>query len=50
MIEAIAMLGGLPELPTCSSLEPLMPEDGIDVDEDDEVNLDPSTIKRPLDY
>jgi hypothetical protein len=50
LIETIAMLGGLPELPTCSSFEPLMPEDGIDVDEDDEVNLDPSTIKRPLDY
>jgi len=46
LIEAIAILGGLPELPTCSSLEPLMPEDGIDVDQDDEVNLDPTTIKR----
>ena len=41
------MLGGLPELPTRSSFGPLMPEDGIDVDEDDEVNLDPNTIKRP---
>jgi hypothetical protein len=47
LIEAIAMLGGLPELPTRSSFGPLMPEDGIDVDEDDEVNLDPNTIKRP---
>ena len=50
LIEAIAMLGGLPELPTRSSFEPLLPEDGIDVDEDDEVNLDPTTIKRPLNY
>lgn len=50
LIEAIAMLGSLPELPTRNSFEPLMPEGDIDVDEDDEVNLDPTTIKRPLDY
>lgn len=31
-----------------SSFPPLQPERGIDVDEDDEVNLDPTSIKRPL--
>ncbi len=49
LAEAVAMLGELPELPTSDSFEPLMPEDSnLDVDEDDDVMLDPNEIERPL--
>ena len=45
--EAVAMLGDLPELPTRKSFERLVPEN-FDLDEDDEVMLDPDEIERPL--
>ncbi|BAZ31700.1 hypothetical protein NIES4074_41730 [Cylindrospermum sp. NIES-4074] len=47
LIETITMLGTLPELPTRDSFEPLTPE-GLEVDLDDEVNLNPDQIERPL--
>lgn len=47
LIETITMLGTLPELPTRDSFEPLMPE-GLEIDLDDEVNLNPDHIERPL--
>jgi hypothetical protein len=48
LMKTVTMLGSLPELPTRNSFESLMPE-GIDVDLDDEVNLDPTQIESPLD-
>lgn len=48
LVETVTMLGSLPELPTCDSFEPLLPED-LDLDPDDEVELDPNQIERPLD-
>ncbi|MEC4819131.1 MAG: hypothetical protein SAK29_38535 [Scytonema sp. PMC 1069.18] len=49
LLEAVTMLGTLPELPTCDRFEPLLPED-TDADiEDDEVDLDPDSVTRPLD-
>ncbi|MBD2386691.1 hypothetical protein [Cylindrospermum sp. FACHB-282] len=47
LMETITMLGSIPELPTRDSFEPLMPE-GLEVDLDDEVNLNPDEIERPL--
>lgn len=47
LAEAVAMLGELSELPTRDSFEPLMPENG-NLDDDDEVMLDPNDIERPL--
>jgi hypothetical protein len=47
LAEAVAMLGDLPELPTRNSFERLVPEN-FDLDEDDEVMLDPDEIERPL--
>ena len=47
LAEAVAMLGELPELPTRDSFEPLIPEDA-NLDEDDDVMLDPHEIERPL--
>jgi hypothetical protein len=47
LAEAVAMLGELPELPTRDSFEPLIPEDP-NLDEDDDVMLDPHQIERPL--
>ena len=47
LAEAVAMLGELPELPTRDSFEPLMPEDS-NLDDDDDVMLDPNEIERPL--
>lgn len=44
---SVTMLGDLPELPTRSSFDPLLPE-GSDVEPDDEVTLDPDNIERPL--
>lgn len=48
LAEIVTMLGSLPELPTRDSFDPLLPE-GIEVDPDDEVNLDPAQVERPLD-
>jgi hypothetical protein len=47
LAQAVAMLGDLPELPTRKSFERLVPEN-FDLDEDDEVMLDPDEIERPL--
>ncbi|HLP90958.1 MAG TPA: hypothetical protein VK184_20535 [Nostocaceae cyanobacterium] len=47
LMETITMLGSLPELPTRDNFEPLTPE-GFEIDEDDEFELDPSKIERPL--
>jgi hypothetical protein len=43
-----SLLSGRISIPFRSHFEPLTPEEGIEIDEDDEVNLDPTTIKRPL--
>ncbi len=48
LAETVTMLGSLPELPTRESFDPLLPE-GLEVDPDDEVDLDPAQIKRPFD-
>ena len=47
LAEAVAMLGELPELPTRETFEPLSPETS-DIDENDEVILDPNEIERPF--
>lgn len=47
LAEAVAMMGSLPELPTRDSFDRLVPE-GLDVEEDDEVLLDPDEIERPF--
>ncbi len=47
LAEAVAMLGDLPELPTRNKFDRLVPEN-FDLDEDDEVILDPDEIDRPL--
>jgi hypothetical protein len=43
-----SLLSGQISAPVRSSFEPLIPEEGIEIDQDDEVNLDPATIRRPL--
>jgi len=48
LIEAVATLGTLPELPTRDRFEPLIPE-SLDADIDDEVDVDPDLVARPLD-
>ena len=47
LLEVVTMLGNLPELPTREGFPPLSPE-GLDVERDDEVTLDPNQIERPL--
>lgn len=47
LAEALATLEDLPELPTRNSFDRLVPEN-FDLDEDDEVMLDPDEIERPL--
>ncbi|MDJ0736207.1 MAG: hypothetical protein QNJ47_19450 [Nostocaceae cyanobacterium] len=47
LAEAVAMLGTLPELPTRDSFDSLLPE-GLDLEPDDEVILDPDEIERPF--
>lgn len=47
LLETVMMLGSLPELPTRTGFDHLSPE-GLDVDPDDEVTLDPDQIKRPI--
>ncbi len=48
LVNAVTMLGSLPDLPTRDHFEPLLPESANE-DTDDEVELDPSKIERPLD-
>lgn len=48
LADAVTMMGSLPELPTRDNFDPLLPE-GIEVEPDDEVDLDPAEIERPLD-
>jgi len=48
LVEAVMMLGSLPELPTRDRFESPVPEN-IDVDPEDEVILDPGKIERPYD-
>jgi hypothetical protein len=47
LAEAVALLGNLPELPTRDSFAGLEPE-GIPLEEEDEVTLDPKEILRPF--
>jgi hypothetical protein len=47
LLEAVTMLGNLPLLTLSEGFPPLSPE-GLDVDPDDEVTLDPNQIERPL--
>jgi len=47
LAEAVAMVGSLPELPTRSGFAPLVPE-GLELEQDDEVILNPDQIERPL--
>jgi hypothetical protein len=47
LVEAVTMLGSLPELPTRGNFESLLPEN-MDEDIDDEVELNPEYIQRPL--
>ncbi len=48
LVESINLLGSLPELPTRESFEPINPE-GFELEENDEVILDPQQIDRPFD-
>lgn len=45
LIESINLMNDLPELPTRDRFEPLQPED-IELEEDDEVILDPQYLER----
>ena len=47
LADAVTMMGSLPELPTRDGLDPLFPE-GFNLEPDDEVELDPNQIGRPL--
>ena len=47
LLEVVTMLGNLPLLTLSEGFPPLSPE-GLDVDPDDEVTLDPNQIERPL--
>ncbi len=47
LISVVNMMGGVPELPTRSHFEPLNPE-GFELDPEDEVEIDPAKIVRPL--
>lgn len=47
LVEAVKLIGSLPILPSRDSFEPIQPE-GFELDEDDEVILDPSQLKSPL--
>lgn len=46
LIEAVALLGDVPILPTRSRFEALEPE-GLAADDEDEVELDPAVVRRP---
>jgi hypothetical protein len=48
--EAIAQLGNLPALPTRDTFSPLGPENKDDIDNDDDVILNPKEIERPFSY
>lgn len=47
LVEAVTMVGSLPELPTREGFEALLPEK-MDIEPDDEVELDPERIERPF--
>jgi hypothetical protein len=47
LIEAVSLVGSLPTLPIRESFTPLTPE-GLTLDEDDEVTMDPAQIQSPL--
>lgn len=46
LVEAVTLLGDTPLLPTRSRFEPLEPE-GLEIDPNDEVELDPTAVQRP---
>lgn len=48
LLKSVQLLGSLPELPVQDDFETLTPE-GFEVDEDDEVILDPSQVPSPFD-
>lgn len=48
LLESVTLLGSLPELPTRESFKPLILESD-EIDEDDEVILDPQELKRLID-
>jgi hypothetical protein len=48
LVNAVSLMGSLPALPTRDSFKP-MDAEGFELDEDDEVILDPALIERPLD-
>jgi len=48
--EAISQLGNLPALPTRDTFSPLEPENKDDIDNDDDVILNPKEIERPFSY
>jgi len=47
LLEAAALLGDLPALPTRQGFDPMQPEE-IEIDAEDEVILDPSQLNRPV--
>jgi hypothetical protein len=47
LIEAVSLVGSLPTLPIRDSFTPLTPE-GLTLDEDDEVTINPAHIQSPL--
>jgi hypothetical protein len=47
LVEAVTMLGSLPELPTQDHFEPLVPESANE-DTEDEVELDPNKIELSM--
>lgn len=47
LVSTVSMVGNIPVLPTRSDFGPLMPE-GFELYPDDEVELDPAKIVRPL--
>ena len=46
LLEAVALIGDIPILPTRRAFEPPQPE-GLELDPDDEVELDPAKVYRP---
>jgi hypothetical protein len=47
LVEAVSLIGQAPTLPTRDSFEPMEAE-GLELDEDDEVILDPAQLTSPL--
>jgi hypothetical protein len=48
LMEAVSLVGSVPALPVRESFPPITPE-GLEIDEEDEVMLDPTKIQSPLD-